>query len=152
MLPEDVRSVVPDDASPDADGLVDAISEDLAGAAPRRMAGIIRQHQDAIATLGRARRIRLLAWIANRSWPDAQSVVGQITDEGGDASGESGGEGKSGPSKVASLFRADIKAYARICTARMVRSASDLKAIDAVRNGIKEYEVNMDMRRTGGMV
>lgn len=143
-LPEDLKAVVPDEAGKASQESLEALFHDLASSGHRRYAEVMHQHGDILAAAGRTVRVRLLSWVVNRSWPNAASVINALTEEGDD-------ESDGGRRKVAPFFRADMEAMRMIATSRIVRAAADLRTIEAVAGGIRDFEVNYDMQRTGGM-
>lgn len=143
MLPDDLKAVVPDDQGKASDEALASLFADLSMAGHKRFAEVIFQHGEVLAAAGRSVRTRVLSWMISRSWPDAASVVNLLIDEGEE--GESGGR-----KKVAPFFRADMEALGIVSTSRVVRAAADLRTIEAVAGGVKDFEDTYGMHR-GGM-
>lgn len=144
LLPEDLKAVVPADLGSVGDEAFEELTSDLATAAAKRIPEVIHRHGDLLAKGGRARRIRILAWAINRSWPDAARVISDIADD--DDKGEGGGRGK-----VAPFFRADLEAMALVATSRIVRGAAAVRTVEAVSGGVRDFEQSFDLQRTGGV-
>lgn len=136
LLPSDIKEVVKDDADAAADPLAAAVARELNLGEGRTWVSIVHRHGDEIVLLGQARRVRMLAWLAQASWPQPGIVNGVARVTGSDDDGK-GGEGRA---KVAPLFRADIEAMAGVYVARAGRAAMSVETVSAVDAGTKDFE------------
>lgn len=134
LLPVDVRHAIANDADASADPLAAVVARELNLGEVRTWVDIVHRHADEILHLGQARRLRMLAWLAQSSWPQPGIVKGvaRVSDEDG-----RGGEGRA---KIAPLFRADIEAMAGVYVARASRGAMGISTVSAVDAGTKEFE------------
>jgi hypothetical protein len=127
-LPEDVRGVIAEDFGVCPDEAVRSLVERLTAAPLEQAAGIIRQHDRVVADMGRARRMRLLAWLSKRINDPAQirAYEAIFDEEGG------GDEGSSRPVSARLLYE-DVALLVEHCvTPRMTRHALDPAALDVV--------------------
>lgn len=135
LLPPDLKEAISDDADTSADTLAAAVAREMNLGEIRTWSDIVVRHADEIVHLGQARRVRLLCWVAQSSWPQPSAVnaiAGRIED---DEEGKGGGR-----SKVAPLFRADIEALAGVVTMRQARALMGVDTVKAVDAGTKDFE------------
>jgi len=143
-LPDDVRSALPDGtAGAEAAGL--AVTEGLKGLkTPEEILSYVAVNQDSFMDMGRARRVRFLAWLAKRTYPEKIGVLDVLTDEGGD-----GGQGVMG--KVAPVFLEDIRAIVEALGPRAARGIVDADTIAAVAGAGYELASELEMRQGGAL-
>lgn len=146
QLPSDLLPFIPDDSSGDNEELI-ALQNDLSGAGARHIPEIIRKYEDLLSRAGRSCRIRILSWAINRSWPDVAMVINRISKDD-EAGGEAGGG--DGRSKVAPFFKADLEAMGLPAAAYLVRAAAARATVNAIGEGLMDFEQNFDLR-TGGV-
>lgn len=135
LLPPDLKGTIADDADASADPLAAAVAREMNLGELRTWPDIVLRHADEIAHLGQSRRVRLLSWVAQSSWPQPSAVngiAGRLEEEE-----SQGGQGRS---KVAPLFRADIEALAGVVTARQARALMGVETVKAVDAGTKDFE------------
>lgn len=116
-LPADLRAVVPDDLSGDEATLA-RIASKLAEADAERVPGIVLEHGEMFAAMGRARRVRFLAWLAKRAYPESGIVISALI---GKESDEQGSTGRQGGGVVAPYFLEDLRAFAEALGPRVAR-------------------------------
>jgi len=143
-LPADVRSAMPDGtAGEDPAGL--AATEGLKGlSTPEDILTYVAGNQDLFLGMGRARRVRFLAWLTKRTYPEKIGVLEVLTD-----GGEDGGQGVMG--KVAPVFLEDIRAIVEALGPRAARGIVDADTIAAVAGAGYELASEMDMRQGGAI-
>lgn len=145
-LPDDVRAVISggDEASPEGSGGLRAA---LASAPPSAVPGIVRGDADGARALGRAGRLRLMAWMAaSEERPGAvfSRLVGEGEGEGEDSEGAPGGD------PVGILFLEDLKAIAEaVVGPRMSRRMVDDHTLGAVAEAAATLESDMAFRQGG---
>lgn len=100
-LPPDVRAVLTDDFGACPDEAVRNLVDRLTAAPLEHAAAILRQHDSVVAEMGRARRVRLLAWLSKRIKDPAQirAFEAVFDEEGGQA-----GDGSSRPVSARLLY------------------------------------------------
>lgn len=106
-MPPDVRAAIPEDFRDGADDY-GALSERIAAAKVEDAHRIVASEADLFRRMGRARRLRFLAWAAKRSTPDRPSAWARLFEK--DSDGEGGGEGTAtGVDDIVDLFIDDIR-------------------------------------------
>lgn len=140
-LPADIRSAVQEGDGQAADG--GALSAVLSQSQPWQVPELVRSHADGVRGLGRARRIRVMAWMARATYPESAGVFRRLTGEDL-AEGEVGGDGDVGV-----LFLEDLKALAAALAPRMVRKMASEATLDAVLQAATTLESDMEYTRGG---
>lgn len=141
-LPADVLSAVRvegEEASEGSGGLVAA----LADAAPWQVPDVVRQHAQDARAFGRARRLRLMAWVAKQTYPDSGGIFRRLTGEDQDE-GAVGGE-----ADVGVLFLEDIKAYVEAIAPRLARRMASEATMESVVQAAFTLESDMAFRQGG---
>jgi len=106
-MPADVRAAIPEDFREGTEDYV-ALSARISAAKVEDAHRIVASEADLFRRMGRARRLRFLAWAARRSTPDRPSAWARLFEK--DAEGEDGGEGTaSGLNDIVDLFIDDIR-------------------------------------------
>jgi hypothetical protein len=144
-LAPNVMSAIVDDATPDGDVLVGGMVAELQSAAPRRVLSVFDRHADAIAGMGRARRVRLMAWMVNRFWPDT-NIARDLMREG---EGEGEGQGGDGRSKIAPLFRVEYEALMAIVKPYVVNNTQSHETVGALHAGIMDFSRSSETSMSG---
>lgn len=129
-LPEDVRASLDDgNVSSEGSGL---LITTLESSVPGAMPGIIRQSVDEVTAFGRARRVRIICYLAANG--DITELLREDDEEGG------GGA-------VARIFLDDVKAVMAAFGPRIARSmvtdATTAPLLDSVRSIEGEFEHTM---------
>lgn len=138
-LPSDVVSALSDSAETASEGsgaLTAALAESPAWQVPE----VVRQHPEDVRAFGRARRIRLMAWVARQTFPDCGAVFRRLTEDE---------EGGSGAGAVGLLFLEDIQALAEAMGPRIARRMTSEAAMDAVVQAAVTLESDMAFRQGG---
>jgi hypothetical protein len=142
-LPDDVRSAIPEEDFDDG----------AAAEATRAMSGVsgarevlvaLEGAEDSFTQIGRAGRLRFLAWFAARPYSDAGAMRIMT---GGDDDGSGDGAGVLG--KVAPLFAADLRAFVEALGPRAARLAVDGETLAAVTGA--GFDVASEMGMGGGL-
>lgn len=150
LLPRDLKSAFGDEVPPGREDEYRGFSEQMAAATKRSYADVIWGHADLVAAMGRPRRVRLLAWVVQRCWPESDKVVSLLTDvrEGdGEASGAAGGDGRG---KIAPLFLSDLESLAGRVIDRGARAMADRGTVRAVESGLRDFEDAFGPQTSGG--
>jgi len=144
-LPEDVRSAIPDGAAGDEDA-AKAVTEGIKGlATPEQVLEFVDGNGDSFVAMGRARRVRFLAWFASRTYPSRTESFVALTD------GEAGDGGQGGRGKVAPFFLEDVRALVEALGPRAARGIVDAAAIEAVAGAGYEVQSELEMRQGGAI-
>lgn len=135
-LPRDYRAVFGEDIPPiDENSLAD-LSEQLGKSSTRGYAAIVRGHGPLVAAMGRPRRVRLLAWLTQMCWPDADKTLRALSDA---TSAEGGSGSAGGRSKVAPLFLSDLELVAGVNQRRQVRAFANRRTVESVDVGVHDF-------------
>jgi hypothetical protein len=141
-LPSDIRSVIPEDFGTNDEACND-VGFTLESIALSVLPDFIHENSEVFAVMGRARRIRVLAWMANRAGANGSLLLNEIINEEGDGSGD------FGTGKVAPLFREDLRALAEALGPRMARLQVSGGTLTAVLQAgyVAEAEAQMPSRK-----
>lgn len=147
-LPDDIASCM---EKPGAEGQVEA--DAITSALPSLGGGTavleyVSGNDESFVTIGRARRIRFLAWLAARDYPDKVKAIQALTDAES-SSGEGGSGG--GVQKVAPFFKEDIRALVQALGARAARRIVDADTLAAVTGAGYEVAGELEMRSGGSI-
>lgn len=142
-LPPDVRSAFPR-GSEDVDPAAAArVAAGLAAAGGiESILSLVESIQDSFVSLGRAGRVRFLAWFASLTYPDRAEAFRVLLDEGSE--GDSGGFGK-----IAPVFLEDVRALMAALGPRAARGIVDGETLGAVAGAGFEVASDMDMPQGG---
>jgi hypothetical protein len=147
-LPDDVRDTLArSDRDPDEMSAPRGFADAIASLGPDdawRLPEIIREHPEAAKSLGRARRMRLVAWASSVTYPDSARLLQELTGEDDDGSEQAGSVGESGI-----LFLEDIRAYAEALGARVARLLASATNIEAVMQSAFTLESEDTFTRRG---
>lgn len=124
---------------------------DLEGATPGQVPDIVRRHPEATQALGRAGRIRLMAWITTD--PNPGTVLRRLVGDDAVAAAEAeGGEesGEAGRDAVGILFLEDIRALAEhVVGPRVARRMLDGTSLGLATDAAQTLEGEMTLGRGG---
>jgi len=134
-LPRDYRGAFGDDIPPSDEESLANLSEQLVASSTRGYAEIVLRHAPVIAAMGRPRRVRLLSWLTQMCWPDADKILRALSDVSG---GETGGSA-GGRAKVAPLFLSDLEVVAGVNRRREVRAVANRRTVESVDVGLHEF-------------
>ncbi|MFC4235994.1 hypothetical protein ACFOY8_12180 [Thalassospira xianhensis] len=141
-LPEDIREAVLSDGGTSSEGdgiLVSVLRDDVA---PSQIPELVREYPQDVRAFGRARRIRLMAWMAKKTYPDSHAVFRKLTGEEEDGSGSN--------SETGELFLEDIKIFAEVISKRQIQRMASENRLDAVVETAKTLENEITFSQ-GGM-
>ena len=141
MLPPDFAAEI--GAPPGESGdYLSAISSALPSLKDSRsVLAFVAGNEDAFVGIGRAGRIRFLAWYRSQGHADSAMAIESLT--------ESEGDGGSGTSKVAPYFKSDMEAIAAALGRRMARGMVDTYTLDVIAGASYEAVAAMEMRGGG---
>lgn len=149
VLPVDLRHAVPDEQVSVGDEQMEILADEISKSGPKRMASVIHRHGDLLSTVGRARRLIILAWVANETHPNSSPVIAAISTEADDED-EGGGVVGDGRKKVAPYFRQDVEAIAAVTRSRVARSFAHKKTLMAIAGGIDDFQEQDVMQQQFG--
>ncbi len=161
-MPGDARAAVGDDVLPDQDDAVARVAHEFEITQSRRVLEVIERNDGMLSSpeFGRSRRVRLMAYLMNRDWPDtsfARSIISAgleaEREEGAEGGAEGGGKaaGDGRPkARFPRLFLDDYRSLAAMARPRMIRSASDADTVEALATGLKEFAQGLDAPPSGG--
>lgn len=130
LLPQDVRTVLEQEP-----GIVPspACMKALLSSAPGAAGDVLERFDVDVERMGRARRIRLMAWIA--ASPSARSVLQTLLDDGREGEGEGGG-GRNGTARL----RADVRAFSAALGPRIGRVMVNASAMDVLNESLALFD------------
>lgn len=131
LLPEDVKSSLPDDLESEPDGM-QAFCMELESSSQMDYPKVILKNSEIIEKMGRTRRIRLLSWVSGKVYPYNVKVFKAITE-----SDEDDGESAS---SIKILFLEDIKAINDAIADRLSAKVLNKQAFEVIRSAA--FEVN----------
>lgn len=130
-LPKDVSDAIRDDFPTDSEEL-NRLGQGLADASGEDIISVVKENPELITSLGRPGRIRVLAHVAKKVFPDHVTLLHDLLNR----EDEEGG----GKTKVQTLFLEDIKAFNDAIAARVYQSSMDATALEALRAAAFETE------------
>jgi hypothetical protein len=139
LLPADIQSAVPEDFTGD-ETAVYKLCETVRATDLRDMRKVVDAHASLIEGMGRARRIKFLAWLSHKSFPYRVDIFADVV------SGE--GEGGNGR-PVSMLFIEDIKALNEAIAARLARDVVVEPNVEAIKMAAFEFQNVPEFRREG---
>ena len=143
-LPEDLRLAISSDGEVASIGSGDLLAS-LNSVTPLEVPALVRLHSADTRSFGRARRIRLMAWMAKEAGEPAPVFARLTEDETGDAEGSTGGH-----ADIGILFLEDIKALANALGPRIARRMASNATMAAVIQSAFNLESDVEFRQ-GGM-
>lgn len=147
LLPEDVASAMEPPGEREAEASEAVLSGIAAVATGRQAVALVEEKADSFVAMGRARRIRFLAWLAARDYPDVVEALDAITGDGTSESGAGGG----GAGKVAPYFREDVRALVEALGPRAARGFAIRANLAAVAGAGFEVAGELEMKSGGGI-
>ena len=139
-LPDDVREAL-DDASDAATDGRGALMTALSTATPLEVPDLVRQHAGEVHGFGRARRVRMMAWMANKA-QDPGPIFTRLT-------ADDTTDGEAGSGNVGILFLEDIKALAAAIAPRIARRMTSEATMEAVIQSAFTLEGEVELRQGG---
>lgn len=143
-LPDDIRSAVGDVAAGDDDRLAE-LSAVLSAAPADRLSVIVSERADDFMAMGRARRLRFLAWVARRTYPESGLLFRALAEDD-DEGGQSGGR-----SKIAPYFLEDVKALVNVLGPRVAMQVVNGDNLGAVVRSSYELQSESEFRQGGAL-
>jgi hypothetical protein len=141
LLPPEFAAEV-GDPDPESAPHLAAISEALPGLKDSdSVTAFVAANEDAFIGIGRAGRIRFLAWCRGVGHADGGALIERLTEGDGD-------EGK-GTGKVAPYFKSDLEAIAAALGKRMARGMVDAFTLDVIAGASYDVVGALDMRGGG---
>ena len=168
-LPDDLRSALAAEGEGPSGG-AGALAAVLTEAAPWQVPEVVRRHPDEVRAFGRARRVRLMAWMAGQAQPDPAALLRRLTGEApprevssrevsppevsngagdGAGAGEGAGSGGDAGGEVGVLFLEDIRALAAALAPRLARRMASGETLEAVVQAAVTLESDMAFRQGG---
>jgi|HigsolmetaAR206D_1030411.scaffolds.fasta_scaffold00580_7 hypothetical protein len=143
-LPDDARSAMPDGVDGD-----ETIAMAFVGAVGKArdaadVLAAVETHQDSLARMGRARRIRFLAWFAARAYPQDTKAFDILT--GKDSGDDDGSLGIAAP-----IFRQDIEALVMALGPRAARQIVGPESLGLVAGAGYEVASELEMKQGGAI-
>lgn len=148
LLPADVASCMDrpgNDGQAEADAIAAAMPAIKDGSA---LLQYVSGNVESFIAIGRARRIRILAWLAAGDYPDKMKALKSLSDT--DTSGGADG-GAGGAQKVAPYFKEDIRAFVESLGPRAARGIVDAATLAAVTGAGYEVAGELEMRSGGSI-
>lgn len=145
LLPEDVASCMSkQDLKPtDQDNEIVRDLENLKNG--QEILNYVLSKTSTFADFGRPKRIRFLAWMSARDYPDIVQAIQLLTEEG------STGGSADGTEKIAPLFMADIRALVEALGPRVAHSIVDASTLGIVKGAGFEVASEFEMKSGGGI-
>ena len=134
-MPPDVRAAIPEDFREGADEY-GALSERISGTKVEDAYRIVASEADLFRRMGRARRLRFLAWAAKRSMPDRPSAWARLFEK--DAQSEGGEAGGSGVGDVVDMFVDDIRCLSAPLATLVIARIADGENVRVVASAAQE--------------
>lgn len=105
----------------------------------------VLSNANTFADFGRPKRIRFLAWMSARDYPDIVQAIQLLTEEGSTEGSANGSD------KVAPLFMADIRALVEALGPRVAHSIVDASTLGIVKGAGFEVTSEFEMKSGGGI-
>lgn len=144
LLPEDVASCM---ERPGEEGQAEAEKVEAALRSITNSSALVEfisGNEDAFISMGRARRIRFLAWLAAGDYPDKVKAIMHLSDT------ESTGDGAGGAGKIAPYFKEDIRALVEALGPRKSRAIVDAATLAVITGAGLDVAGELEMRSGGG--
>jgi hypothetical protein len=147
-LPDDVREVMADPIDAAADPAAIAFAAEIAAVEDlAKVLDLVENNLALFEGLGRARRIRFLAWFASRTYPESLDLF-RVLVEGYDDE-DSGGRGAI--EKVSMILAEDMRALAAALGPRAARQIVTGGTLEAVTGAGYEVTTELEMRQGGSV-
>jgi len=150
LLPADVASCIEiselGEGESEATAIVGAIKGFKNG---EDVVGFVAQNPERFLTIGRARRLRFLAWLMAGNYPDKGMALQALANPDDEEQGSEGAAG--GVGKVAPYFKEDILALVEALGPRAARRIVDVGTLAAVTGAAYEVAGELEMRSGGGL-
>ena len=145
LLPTDYRRALESPEGETASSLPKALISELKESTPEAVAKIILRYTDDLRAVGRPGRIRLLAWVADLTYPDwaVMQAICSIDEE--DTAGG------AGTKSVGVLFLEDIQALNEVIAQRKAAMVLIAQNTDVALAAVRTLEVDMEQRVPGGL-
>jgi hypothetical protein len=144
ILPTDVGSAIEAPSSTDP-VFVELVAKAIPGfKSATEVMGFVEQNAEAFTTLGRAGRLRFLAWVRARNYNDFDNFMSALTTANeveGDASGTGGGI-----ERVAPFFYSDLLALAEALGPRIAAGLVDAETLDVVAGASLEVATDYELK------
>lgn len=144
LLPSDFKKQVSLE-DPGNEGRLVAISERLAKCSYEEVVEILETDADLFIEMGRARRIRFLAWMASRTYPDSGALFRSLTSESEDEGDQEGAR------KIAPYFKEDIMAIVQAIGPRAAKMIMNQDNLNQVVQASYEIQSRMQPTKEGGL-
>lgn len=105
----------------------------------------VLSNANTFSDFGRPKRIRFLAWMSARDYPDIVQAIQLLTEEGSTEGSANGSD------KVAPLFMADIRALVEALGPRVAHSIVDASTLGIVKGAGFEVTSEFEMKSGGGI-
>lgn len=150
-LPEPFRSDTPQ-ATPEADGSIAAIVASIDPSDPGKVLEVVAAHDDEFVQMGRARRLRFLAWLVNQPYPNRRMLSARLTGDGDVESDDGGGhQGGVNEGKSAPLFLADVKAIINSLGENFTKGLIGNIRLKQIQQASLRMQAETAPKREGGM-
>lgn len=143
-MPPDVRAAIPEDFREGADDYL-ALSDRISVAKVEDAYRIVASEADLFRRMGRARRLRFLAWAAKRSTPDRPSAWARLFEKD---DGEDGEDGGSAVGDIVDMFVDDIRCLSGPLATLVIARISDGENVRIVASAAQEV---IEAPAPGGM-
>lgn len=148
VQPKDIASVTEDPQSTDT-AFVELVANRIAtittAAAALDFAG---ENAEGFISVGRAGRLRFLAWVLSKKFPDEKDFMADLVSDRPAGDGEDDGtvSGGDGRDKIAPFFYSDILAFAEAIGPRIASQIVDSQTLDAVAGASLEVASEFEMK------
>ena len=146
VQPRDIASVTEDPVSVDP-AFVELVAKRLPTLATAASAlDFAGEHADDFIALGRAGRLRFLAWVLSRKYSDERGFKEDLITDRLPDDEEGGAVGGDGRDKIAPVFYSDILAFAEALGPRIAAQIVDSQTLDAVAGASLEVASEFEMK------
>lgn len=146
VQPKDIASVTEDPAKVDQ-AFVELVAAKLPTLATATAAlDFAGENADGFIALGRAGRLRFLAWVMSRNYSDAGSFMADMVMDRSPEEEEGSAGGGDGKDKIAPFFYSDILAFAEAIGPRIAAQIVDSQTLDAVAGASLEVASEFEMK------
>lgn len=142
LLPADAREAIEDGDPVSGDG--GTLATSLVSVAAWQVPDLVRQHPDDAKVFGRARRIRLMAWMSAEARDNRGPLFRRLVGEDDETSGGAGTD------EIGLLFLEDIRALNdKMVAPRLSQRMASENSLDAVVEAAFTLESDMAFRAGG---
>lgn len=145
LLPDDVTSCMDKGDLTPTEFDNDIVRELESFSSGQELVEYVISKADIFADFGRPKRIRFLAWLASRDYPDIVNALHLLTD------GENSDSSSGGIDKVAPLFLEDARALIAALGPRAARSIVDATTLNIVKGAGFEVASELEMKSGGSL-